>query len=72
MIKHNKRWDPMKLFGRNQHLAPPPKFLDDLIPFTDGLEMIVEIDMDPRGTMDDYIDNLISLVVEVEGTDNLV
>ncbi len=60
------------LFGRNQHLVPPPKILDDSFPFTDGLELIVEIDITPRGTTDDYIDDLISLVVDVEGTDSLV
>jgi hypothetical protein len=46
-IKHNKRWDPMTMFGRNQHLVPPPKLLDDLIPFADALELIVEININP-------------------------
>jgi hypothetical protein len=72
VIKHNKRWDPATLFGRNQHLVLPPKFLNDLIPFADDLELIVEIDINPQGTTGDYIDDLISLVVDVEGTDNLV
>ena len=62
----------MVLLGRNQYLVPPPKFLDDSIPFTEGLELIVENDIDPRSTIDDYIGNLISLVVDVEGTNNLV
>ncbi len=62
----------MPLFRRNQHLVSPPKFLDDSIPFADGLELIVEIDINPQGTMDEYIDDLISLAVDVEGTDNLV
>ena len=34
--------------------------------------MIVDIPIDPRGTADDYIDDIVSLTVEVEGTDNLV
>jgi hypothetical protein len=71
-IKHNKRWDPTTLFRRNQHLVPPLKFVDELIPFTDGLELIVEIDINPWGTTDDYINNIISPVVDVEGTENLV
>jgi hypothetical protein len=71
-IKHNKICNPMMLFRRNQHLVPPPKFLDDLIPFIDGLKLIVVIDIDPQGTIDDYISNLISVVVDVEGIDNLV
>jgi hypothetical protein len=36
-IKHNKKWDPMTLVGRNQHLVPPLKILNDLIPFADSL-----------------------------------
>jgi hypothetical protein len=72
VIKHNKKWDPMMLVGRNQYLVPPPKILDDSIPFVDGLKLIVEIDINPRGTTNDYIDYLISLVVDKEGTDNLV
>jgi hypothetical protein len=46
--------------------------LDDLIPFVNGLELTVEIDINPQGTTDDYIDDLISLVVDIEGTGNLV
>ena len=68
-IKHNDNWDPSTLFGINQHLVTPKKFLDDSIPFTKGLDLIVEIDIDPQGTTDVYIDDLISLAVDVEGTD---
>jgi hypothetical protein len=64
--------EPIQIHGRNQHLVPPPKFLDDSIPFAKGLELIVDIPVDPQGTTDVYIDNLVSLVVNVEGTDNLV
>ena len=71
-IKHNDNWDPLTLYGINLHLVPPPKYLDDLIPFAEGLQLIVEIDIDPRGTTDDYIDVLVSLAVDVEGTDNIV
>jgi hypothetical protein len=71
-IKHNDNWDPLMLHGINQHLVPPPKYLDDLIPFAKVHELIVEIDIDPRGTTDDYINDLISLAVDVEGTDDIV
>ncbi len=53
-------------------MPPSPKYLDDSIPFAEGHKLIVEIEIDPRGTTDDYIDNLISLTVDVEGTDNIV
>jgi hypothetical protein len=52
--------------------CPPSKFLDDSTPLTDGLEVIVEIVIDPQGTTDDYINDLISLVADKERTDNLV
>jgi hypothetical protein len=71
-IMHNNDWDPFKLHGKNQHLVPPPEFLDDSIPFAEGLELIVDIPVDPRGTTDVYIDDLISLMVDVEESDNLI
>ncbi len=53
-------------------MFPPPKFLEDPIPFTEGLELVFDIPIDSRGTSDIYINNLVSLTVEIEGTDNLV
>ncbi len=57
----------MMLCGKNQHLVPPPKFLNDSIPFAEGLELIIEIDINPGGTTDDYINDLMSLTLDVEG-----
>ena len=71
-IMHNNDWDPFKLHGKNQRLVPPPELLDDSIPFSEGFELIVDIPDDPRGTTDVYIDDLISLMVDVEESDNLV
>jgi hypothetical protein len=71
-IMHNKDWNPYKLHGKNQRLVSPPKLLDNSIPFAKGLELIVDIPIDPIGTTDVYIDNLVSLTVDVKGTDNLV
>ena len=71
-ILHNDKWDPMMLFGRNQHLVPPPRRLDDQIPFGKGRELIVDINVDSQGMNDIYIDDLVSLTVEVEGSDNLI
>ncbi len=62
----------MTLFGRNQHLVPPARSLDINIPFGEGQELIVDIDVDARGTNNRYIDDLISLVIEIEGSDNLL
>jgi hypothetical protein len=52
-------------------LVPPPVFLNNSIPFKPGLELIVDIPVDPHGTMDVYIDDFILLVVNIQGTDNL-
>jgi hypothetical protein len=71
-ILHNIEWDPMMLFGRNQHLVPPPRRLDNQIPFGKGSKLIVDINVDSRGMNDIYIDDLVSLTVEVEGSDNLI
>ena len=46
-IKHNNNWDPLTLFGINQHLAPQKKFLDDSNPFAKGFDLIVKIDINP-------------------------
>ena len=71
-ILHNNEWDPTTLFRRNQHLVPPARSLDINIPFGEERELIVDIDVDARGTNDIYIDNLILLVVKIEGSDNLL
>jgi hypothetical protein len=71
LILHNDKWDPTRLFGRNQHLVPPARRLDDDIPFGEGQELIVDIEVDVRGTNNIYIDDLVSLVVKIEGSDNL-
>jgi hypothetical protein len=59
------------LHGQNQHLTPPPIVLDKSIPLGIGRELIVDIPVNPRETNNIYIDDLISLMTEIEGTDNL-
>ncbi len=65
-IKHNPNWNPYGLHGKNQHLVPPPELLDDLIPFAKGLELIVDIEIDPGGTTNTNIDDFVSLTVDKE------
>ena len=45
--------------------------MDDDIPFGTRKELIVDINMNPRGIHDIYIDNKIPLRVDIPGTDNL-
>jgi hypothetical protein len=67
-IKQNDDWDPTELFEK-KHLVPPPIFVDDSIPFADGVKLIVDTPINPQGTTKVYIDNIISLMVEIEGTE---
>ncbi len=66
-----EEWQPELLFGKNRFSAPPPIFLDNSIPIEPGLELIVEIPVNPRGITDVYIDDFILLAVDIKGTDNL-
>ena len=69
-ILFNDDWDPFDLLAPNQPLVPPRTLLDDDIPFCAGAELIVEIPIDPRGSHDVYIDDVILLTVDIPGTDN--
>ena len=54
-----------------QNLVPPPKVMDDDIPFGIGKELIVDIDVNPRGIQDIYINDMIIITVDIPGTNNL-
>ncbi len=46
--------------------------MDDSIPFAEGAEQIVDIPIDPRGTGNIYIDDLIEMTIVIIGTDNVI
>ncbi len=69
--KNIEEWQPKLHFGKNQFLVPPPVFLDNSIPTKPGLELIVDIPVNPHGITGIYIDDFILLAVDIEGTDNL-
>ncbi len=62
---------PASFFAPNQHLVPESKLLAPDVPFAAGAELIVEIPVDPRGTHDVYIDNIIGLTVDIPGSNNV-
>ena len=64
-ILHNDEWDPTKPFGQNQHLVPPARWLDNSISFSKGRKLIVDIEINSRGTNDIYIDDLVLLTVKI-------
>jgi len=70
-ILHHSEWDPSVLKAQHQHLVPTPKRLDESIPWGVGLDLIVDVPINPRGVTDIYIDDLITLTVDIPGTDNL-
>jgi len=69
-ILFDNDWEPSDLFAPNQWLVPTRVLLDDDIPFGEGAELIVNIPIDPRGSHDVYIDDLILVTVNIPGTNN--
>ena len=42
-----------------------------IILFAEGKDLIIDIPVDPQGISDVYIDDIISLCVDIEGTDHV-
>ena len=55
----------------NFHLVPPPLFLEDSILYSEVKDLIIDLPVDARGTADVYIDDIISLTVYAEDSDNV-
>jgi hypothetical protein len=70
-ILHNNDWDPDELFAPNQHLVPAQTLLVDDTPFAKGVDLIVNIPIDPRRMHDLYIDDIIGLMVDIPGTNHV-
>jgi hypothetical protein len=71
MILTSNDWNPLEFFASNsQHLIPPKCTLTDNVPFGIGHNLIVDIPVNPRGTVNIYIDNFIRLTVNLKGSDN--
>jgi hypothetical protein len=49
-----------------QHFVPNKIVLDDNIPFGIRRHFIVNIPVDPRGTVNLYMDNFIGLMVDID------
>ncbi len=56
----------MSLQSPAQHLVLNKIFLDDDIPFGIGRDLVVDIPVDPRGTVDLYIDDFCGLTVDID------
>ena len=67
----DKNWDPSQLRAPDGFHVPPPKILDESIPFLVGKEIIVDVPVDAKGIADIYIDDTIALMVDVENSNNI-
>jgi hypothetical protein len=71
-ILFDENWDQLTNYAPSQHLVPAMELLDASIPFAEGADLIVDIPVDPRGTKDIYIDDLIQAIVVIDSTDNAI
>ncbi len=71
-ILHNNSWDLHSDYAPCQHLVPPIDIIDEAIPFAKGAEQILDIPVDPQGTGNVYIDDLIQTAAIINGTDNAI
>jgi hypothetical protein len=71
-ILFDEKWDQLTNYAPSQHLVPATEFVDASIPFAEGTDFIVNIPVDPRGTGDIYIYNLIQATVIIDSTDNTI
>jgi hypothetical protein len=62
----SNNWDPVSLQSPNQHLVPNKIILDNGISFRIRQDLIVEIPINPRGTVDLYIDDFCGLTVDID------
>ncbi len=70
-ILQSDEWDPPSLFAPAQHYMPLMNTFPDKIPFGIRNDFIANIPVNPRGTVDIYINNFIGLPVDIEGLDNV-
>jgi hypothetical protein len=59
------------MYAPNQHLVPQKITLNNNISFGQGKELVVDIPINPRGTHDIYIDDIICLILDILGTDHV-
>jgi len=70
-IAHDEGWNPTTLHAPDQDLVPPPDFLPDDTPFAPGKDLIVEVEVDKRGTHEMYLDDLVGMCIDLPDTNNL-
>ena len=66
-ILNHPDWDPSTLSSPITSQVPPDDDLPDDIPFAPALPTIVKIDINTRGVIDVYIDDLITAIPDLHG-----
>jgi len=71
-IQQHDDWDPLTtLFAKEAQAHMPPKeLLPDDVPFGIGRDLIINIPIDPLGTVDVYIDDFLGLTIDLDDSDN--
>ena len=69
-IIQDEDWDPEELHAPNQDMVPAAKFLDDDVPFGKAQKLAVDVPINPRGTSDVFIDDMMNMMVALEGSNN--
>ena len=66
-ILNHPDWDPSTLFSPITSQVPPDEDLPENIPFAQALPTIVQLDINTKGTIDVYIDDIITTCPDLQG-----
>ena len=58
------------MYSLVQAYIPEQKYLNNTVPFADGREFIIDIEVNPYGSADVYIDDMTGLTINLPGTHN--
>ena len=70
-IMHSDHWVPFELLAPNQPLVPPQTLLNCNNHFEEGAEPIVDISINPHGSHNLYIDDVVGLMINISGIDHV-
>ncbi len=65
-LLHSKDWDHTSLYSPHASKLPPPSYLPDDFPYTQAEDLDVDIPFDPSGRIDDFIDDGIAVVPDLD------
>jgi hypothetical protein len=69
-ILHCKDWNPDTLHSPHKDKLPPAQVLDDSVPYAQAADLDVEIQHDDMGRIEDFIDDGIAIVPDLDDNRN--